>query len=389
MLTVLRQELDVRKSDAYADAVEPSYENYVEDASTLEDDLNNIRSQLHNLLKTQTGNWYDDIDVPTTLGTGSKRGVNALNNDLHVLEKKRVLVSVDNLSDVTVASGQNFVILGSGELPAEVTAAIGAVTTLGTVAAYNSTFGTHSLAAVGGATVITPKNLCRIVDADLRVGISSGGRPIFGLIQSESNADGSSISASAPNRLQISFVRLNPTGDGLEPAPAADIENRIINYASTQRKSFEGVDEQDFLNPGSPAAASSTGSETLLIDMNTAASHVGHAVVVDSNDTAADSNAGSISTANVIGFVQVVGPLGTGKVQTGGKVLGAKFVSGLTLSAGDRVFISATGGKLTNTIVGLSSPSVRMDVGVVANAASYAIDQTAAIVFLPKEPVVL
>lgn len=388
MVTVIRQELDIRKSDAYTDTVAPSFSNYEADASNLEDDLNSIRSQIHNLLKVQTGNWYDDLAAPISPDAGTKRGVNNLNTDLHLLERKRVLVSVENLTDVSVGAGQNAVVLAAGELPANTTAAIGAVPTLGTVVAHNSTFGVHSLAVVNGNTTVTPKNLCKIVDADLRISITSGGRPIFGLLQSESNVSGSTISDSTPNRVQISFVRLNATGDGLEAVPSVDIENRLISYASVERKPFQVVDEQDFLGTGTSTGSGGT-TESLLIDMDTSASSVGHAVVVSSNDAVADSNASSVSTAQVIGFVRVVGTLGTGKVQIGGKVAGAKFIPGLTLSAGDRVFISATGGLLTNTIVGLVSPSVRMEVGVVANAATYAIDQTAVVVFLPKEPVVL
>lgn len=389
MVTVIRQELDVRKSDAYTDTVAPSFSNYEADASNLEDDLNSIRSQIHNLLKVQTGNWYDDLAAPISPDAGTKRGVNNLNTDLHLLERKRVLVSVENLTDVSVGAGQNVVVLSAGELPENTTAAVGAVATLGTVAAYNATFGAHSLAVVNGNTAVTPKNLCRIVDADLRISLTSGGRPVFGLLQVESNASGSTISDSSPNRAQISFVRLNATGDGLEAVPAADIENRLINYASIERKPFQNVDEQDFLSIGNATGAGGGSTENLLIDMDTSTSSVGHAVVVSSDDVVADSNASSITTARVIGFVRVVGPLGTGKVQTGGKVTGTKFVSGLTLAAGDRVFISATDGRLTNTIAGLTSPSVRMEVGVVANAAGYAVDQTAVVIFLPKEPVVL
>jgi len=130
-------------------------------------------------------------------------------------------------------------------------------------------------------------------------------------------------------------------------------------------------------------------SSALVTDTNTTGASAGHAVFMVSDNAVASANAASVDTALVVGFVGVVGPIGTGKILTSGNIPGAQFVPGLTLGAGDRVFLSLVDGVLTNTIAGLSSPNVMSEVGIVADAARYPVDGTASITFLPKTPVVL
>jgi hypothetical protein len=250
--TFIRQDTQVRRSDVYDDTIAPSLANYETNPVHIEDDLNALRSIAQNLLNRSgasfpSGNWYDDIATPVTFENGAARGVNTVNQDLHDLERKRVLVNSIKLADIAVPATQNWVVLGTGELPPNTTAAIGAVTTLGTVVAYNSGFDAHSLAEVSGATAISPKNLCQVVDGTTRDPILSGGRRVYGLLQSESNTDGSTITDTTPDRVQISFVRINATGDDLEAVPVADIENTTINYSCVVRKGLEDLTEQDFL----------------------------------------------------------------------------------------------------------------------------------------------
>ena len=250
--TFIRQDTQIRKSDVYADNVAPSEAAYETNPVNIEDDLNSLRSAIQNLMNRDgasfpSGNWWDDLTAPSTFESGAARGIDAVNQDLHDLERKRVLVQSISTVDITVSTGQNFEILGTGELPANTTAAVGAVTTLGTVCAYNATFGAHSLAEVGGATPISPKNLCPIVDADTRDPIMSGGRVVYALMQSESNTDGSTITDTTPNRVQLSFVRINTAGDDLEAVPVADIEGKEVNYVSITRKAMQDLTEQDFL----------------------------------------------------------------------------------------------------------------------------------------------
>jgi hypothetical protein len=364
--TFLRQDTQIRNSDLYDDtlAVGVTLES---GQTTIEGDLNAVRSQAKRALWADSvGNWYDDINTPVTLDPGTKRGLRDLNSDLHLLERKRVLVSVANLTDIVVpaaasatgsfnstgafangetitigtqtytftspfvnaannidASGTvaqthenlrraingngiagtnygtgtpvntdvtatdgatsntftavsagtwaNTVVLsttaanatvsgatltgGAGDvvvftapqLPANTTAAIGVVTTRGTVAAQNTTFGSHSLAEVAGTTAVAPKNIVEIVDGQTRDEILSSNRVIYALFQTESATDGSTMTGTTPNRAMISFVRLNAAGDDLERVPATHIAGRTINYASVERKALEDLNEQDFL----------------------------------------------------------------------------------------------------------------------------------------------
>ena len=251
-IQLLDQETQIRRTfpvSSYGDAVAPTEAAFETNPTNLMDDLNNIRSQLHNLLKDQAGNWYDDLNVPSTLETGTQRGVNDLNTDLHAVEKKRVLRDVHNLTDVSVGGSDNFVILGTGELPANTTAAVGAVTTLGTVcAAHTGTFGQHALDEVAGPHALNPLNLCEIVDGSTRDPILSDGRKVYGLLQTETATDGHTITDTTTTRAQISFVRQNATGDDLEACPAADIQGSTINYATRERVRLEDLNEHDFLS---------------------------------------------------------------------------------------------------------------------------------------------
>lgn len=219
-------------------------------ATNITDDLNNLRSMISYFNDLQTGNWYDPITAPTALETGTVRTIQALGEGLHAVEKKRVLRNVYSLVDVTVGAGNNFVILGTGQLPANTTAALGNVTTLGTVvAAHGGTFGTHSLAEVAGNNAINPKNLVQIVSGDSRDQILSSGRVVYGLLHAESGlADGGTITDTTTTRVQISFVRITADGDDLEAVPFADIENQEINYATRERVRLEDLNEVDFLN---------------------------------------------------------------------------------------------------------------------------------------------
>lgn len=217
-------------------------------AGTLADDLNNLRSMLAYLGNLQTGNWYDPITAPSALDSGTARGLQQVQNDLHALERKRVLVTLFSLADITVSSGANLAVLSTGQLPSNVTVAVGAVTTRGTVAAaHGGTFGQHALSEVAGSTAISPKNLCMVVNGSTRDPIFSSGRRVYGLLQSENATDGHTATITTPNRLQVSFVRINAAGDDLESCPIADIENLIVNVSFTERKALDDLTEQDFL----------------------------------------------------------------------------------------------------------------------------------------------
>jgi len=278
--TFIRQDTQIRKSDAYTDNVAPSLANYETNPVNIEDDLNNLRSMTHLLLKLQTGNWYDTIATPSTFEGGAQRAVDGLNQDLHDLERKRVLRAACNLTDVGPLGSVQGVILALGELPANTTAAIGAVTTLGTVVASATTFGTFSATdVVVGTNAIAPKNMVEIVDGTTRDPVlDSTGKRVWGLLQSESTTDGSTMTGSTPNRAQISFVVVNATGDGLQLVAAADMNGKTINYCSAERVGLDDLNEQDFLRgavldtPGSAVVTRQVaynGQGTTPVDLTT------------------------------------------------------------------------------------------------------------------------
>jgi len=144
-------------------------------------------------------------------------------------------------------SGGDVVVLGVGELPSNLIAAVGAVTTLGTVVAFHTgTFGQASLDEVAGPTAISPRNLLTIVDGSTRDPITSSGRQIYGLLQSEIVTDGHTINTTT-QEVQITFVRLNSTGDDLEIIPGNDLGAAVINYRYVERVRLEDLNEADFL----------------------------------------------------------------------------------------------------------------------------------------------
>jgi hypothetical protein len=219
-------------------------------AGHLADDLNSLRSieSLH--LDVQAGNWYDDLNVPSALETGAKRGINNLNTGLHALEKKRVLRCTWRVvTGIQIAAaGNTFDILGTGEIPAQTLAAVGAVTSLGTVVAdHNAAFGAHSLLEVAGLTTISPDNLVQIVAMPSRDPILDGADKIYGLLQSETAADGHTITDATTTRVQISFVKINGTGDDLIAITSGAMDGQDYDYCSVERVRLEDLNEGDFL----------------------------------------------------------------------------------------------------------------------------------------------
>jgi len=257
--SIFDQETQVHKSGTYDDTVAPSVANWETNPTTLEDDMNNLRSAISLHLDDQAGNWYDDLNTPATLDAGSQRGVNDLNTDLHGIERKRFLDYVSMVGvDVTVPAAQAYVVFALADLPSNTTAAIGLVTTEGCVCAYNATFGTATLDEVAGSTTITPKNIVRIVDNATRDPIvDATDREIMALLQSESNSDGSTLTGTTTNRAQLSFVVVNSTGDDLELAAAAYIQNKVIDYAYTERFAFDDMNEDQWRGGGYADAGTS------------------------------------------------------------------------------------------------------------------------------------
>ncbi len=254
--TFIRQGTQIKNSDVYDDQQEPNV--LWESASTLEEDLNNLRSQIQNILNRDgdtmpAANWYDNIVAPGAFENGRQRGVDALNSDLHSLERKRVLTSYVSVVDITVPSAQNWIVLDTATQapnPSGIgkVVALGATQFTGSVAVQHpGTFGTHSLAEVQGATAISPKNLMMIVTGSNRDPLLYENNIIYGLLQTEDGTNGHTLD-DIDHRAQISFVYVDPVaGNDLIAAPVAAVQNKAINYVSTVRKALGDLNEQDFL----------------------------------------------------------------------------------------------------------------------------------------------
>ena len=257
--TFIRQDDQIAKSDLYDDNIAPTQTNYETSPTSIEGDLNCLRSAVSYLKDQQVGDWWATLLAPTTFEGGAVRAIDNLNQDLHDLEHKRILRAVIAFPDTIVPALQNWVVLGAGELPPNTTMAIGNVTTLGTVAAYVASFDAHSLAEVSGTSAIAPKSLVVIVDSLTRDPIlTSGGLEIYGLAQTESSTNGSTATDTTPNRVQISFVTLSSTGHDLIACPVSDIAGKTVDISWTERVYLTTLNEEDFLRGAAVDVAGST-----------------------------------------------------------------------------------------------------------------------------------
>ena len=167
--TFLRQETQIRQSDAYIDNNAPAA-TMESTAVSIEDDLNNLRSIASLLRDVQTGNWYDDLVAPVTFELGAKRGVQNVNADLHDLERKRILVEVFNLNDIPIGTQAAGALTTTGATSDGETVTIGAQTyTLKSpfVDAANNI-------DASGTTAATLDNLKRAINGDGVAGTNYG-----------------------------------------------------------------------------------------------------------------------------------------------------------------------------------------------------------------------
>lgn len=264
------QDTQVWRSGTYDDTIAPTEANYETNPVTLENDLNNIRSYLSELRDVQAGNWWDALAAPSTFpGEGAAaRGIQDVNDDLYEIERKRLLrrraVVGANVGPIAV-NAQHSVIDAAGELPGNTTAAVGAVSTRGTVvASIAGAFNAASLVEVAGPSGVQPKNLCVIVDSATGDAILDGsGRTVFGLFQSEIAADGHTINL-VDQRVQISYVVRNATLDDLELVAAGTMDGLTIDYAPVERYAFDDIPEhawlgEDWVDAGASASTRQQG----------------------------------------------------------------------------------------------------------------------------------
>ncbi len=156
-------------------------------------------------------------------------------------------------------AGGDVEVLGAGELPTNTTAAVGVVTTLGTVVASATAFLTAGLDEIVGSNAMSPKNLLELVDGSTGdpiltagTGQSPAGKRIWGLLQGESGlTDGVTITDTTTTRVQISFVIGNATNDDLILVDGVEMGGKVINYCYRERIRLEDLVEGDFLNTAS------------------------------------------------------------------------------------------------------------------------------------------
>lgn len=243
-MTKIRQNTQVWNSGTYTDTTVPTLAAFETTPVELETDLNNLRSQVNNLLNAQGGNWYDNpfagptFDLPIS-GTASLNNV-------------PIGCFTDLLTAVAVPALQNWVILNvaGSEAPSVPGSLVN--TTEGAIVAASAFsgagFDVFELVERAGSTAISPDNLLLIRDSTTLQPLQSGGRDIFGLLQVESTfTDGANFNdISGGNRVKISFVIINGAGTDLIACPVADIASQSIQYNYPSVVYFKNVDPSCF-----------------------------------------------------------------------------------------------------------------------------------------------
>lgn len=255
--TFIRQVSQIGASDTYDDTIVPSQANFETVPANIEDDLNRLRSRSNDFLNrdggTFIGNWWDLISTPSSFENGRARGIDPLNQDLHDMERKRIVdrVSVIGANASIAVGGDRYAILSGAQLPGNTTMAVGTVATLGTITAAAVSFGSAELTEVAGANAIRPLNLCPIWHASgQNVGdpVEDGdGVQIYGLLQSESAVDGHTALGTTPDRLQLSFVKINSTSDDLILITTGEMDGVTFDYAPVERFAWSDLPEYAFL----------------------------------------------------------------------------------------------------------------------------------------------
>jgi hypothetical protein len=247
-ITFLDQETQIRNASPvaqYGDAVAPTEAAYETNPTNLNDDMDNLRSQINNVINRAGAgfpatDWFGDLVAPTGIEAGSIRGINANNEAAHDLEVKRFLDCVWGLDSIAGGAGQG-VSLGAGELPGNLIAAIGSSTELGSVVQTATVYGTYSATdVVAGVTAIGPYNLVQMVDAVTRDPLTDGADQIYGLLQCESAVDGSTMTTVAGNRVQISFVKISG-GNSLALITAGAMTGKNFDYCYVEQNRFKDL----------------------------------------------------------------------------------------------------------------------------------------------------
>jgi hypothetical protein len=296
--TFISQPNQIFSSERYNDALTVG-STLQSSSTTLETDLNAIRTQIRQLLWAGvSGSWYDAITSPS--GSNSARGLNTINNDLTDLEQKRFLFRRQNANLVNIATGSNFVFLSTSLGTAPLNYAVVshpllvATNATGTLCAALSgsegSYGSHSMALTSGSSLLTPKNLVIVRDAWTGLHLTaSAGRDVYGLLQVESGTLTGEAFNDSTKRSQISFVYETVTNgtSSLAAVPALYVGGRTIEYSYVRRTALDDMPEDAYL------------SNTLFLDLaeiSSGAAGGGSVVAGDITlNTAIDNQAGTVT----------------------------------------------------------------------------------------------
>lgn len=246
----LSQKDSIFASRNYDDAltVSPSMTGSV----TLEEDLNNIRTQLRQILWAGvSGSWYDAITAPS--GGLSARGLNTINQDLTDLEQKRFLYRAVCPTPVVIHSSSNFALLSASlnTTPADYIA-MGVTTQTGSIVAQLTGSGDYNhnvLTYISGTNAARPKNMVVVRDAysgEIIQDTTQGNKDIYGLLQIENaGTDGAAFDDST-NKTQISFVVEWPSGT-LVAASVNSIGGKHIIYSYPRRVALDDIPEDAYM----------------------------------------------------------------------------------------------------------------------------------------------
>lgn len=229
MAKKINQDLNVRQSQTYRDDLDPT--NAESSATSLEQDLNYIRSQLKLILSgpLSADKWYS---TPAA-------NINDLSFDLGLT--KKVVYYQSELQQVLVPPGYNYVALDTaGYPPSE------------NISLTDTSDGSICAALLGDAgvapsliTATDEGNLLLIRNSSDNTQIlDSSGRLVMGLLQVDSDAtDGNSFSLSGDDLAQITFVARNPVSESLEVVSASAIGGKTIEYAYKTRSNLLNAPE--------------------------------------------------------------------------------------------------------------------------------------------------
>jgi len=224
----------------------------MESTLTLEEDLNNIRTQIRQVLWAGiTGSWYSAITAPS--GGFSARGLNTINTDLTQLEQHRFLFRTTNLNTVLIGSGTNFALLSVslGTAPTDYIAHANTIQSGSVVTPLGAgVYGAHSMQLTSGSIQARPKNLVIIRDAWTGEAITDtaiDNKDIYGLLQIETGSLNGGSFNDLTARTQISFVVEYPSGT-LTAASPASIGGKHVLYSYPRRTALDDIPEDAYLS---------------------------------------------------------------------------------------------------------------------------------------------